>query len=87
MDTLCINHTNGIIYSALDHELSLGRLIYLIKDTYPQVADDDIKIINKGEVLSENDKKLSDLGVSVNRDRLRVVPASIWKKFDKNYKK
>jgi len=87
MDPLYINHTNGIIFSALEHELSLGRLIYLIKEAYPQVADDDIKVINKGQLLSENDKKLSELGVSVNHDRLRVVPASIWKKFDKNYKK
>ena len=84
MDYFFINPRDGVICSSLDHELSLGRLIYLIKDFYPQVADDDIKIINKGELLSGNDKKLSELGVSVNLDRLRVIPATIWKKFDRN---
>ena len=84
MDYFFINPRDGAICSILDHELSLGRLIYLIKDFYPQVADDDIKIINKGELLIGNDKKLSELGVSVNLDRLRVIPATIWNKFDRN---
>lgn len=72
----------GIISSPIDSEISLGRLIYLIKDEYPQIADEEIKIVNKGEVLQNNDKKLSDLGVSVNKDRLRVLPVSIWKFFE-----
>jgi uncharacterized ubiquitin-like protein YukD len=84
MNSIFVNPKDGVICSAIDHELSLGRLIYLIKDAYPQVADDDIKIINKGHLLSGNDEKLSDLGVSINVDRLRVIPATSWKKFDKN---
>ena len=86
MDSIFVNPRDGVICSILDHELSLGRLIYLIKTSYPQVEDDDIKIINKGELLRENDSKLSDQGVSVNVDRLRVIPATFWKKFDRtNY--
>ena len=72
---------SGIISSPIDPEISLGRLLYLIKDEYPQIQDQEIKIINKGEVLQDNDKKLSDLGVSVNKDRLRVIPVTIWKFF------
>lgn len=83
MNSIFVNPKDGTICSVIDHELSLGRLIYLIKDAYPQVADDEIKIINNGCLLSGNDKKLSDLGVSVNVDRLRVIPATSWKKFDR----
>ena len=61
MDSLCINHNDGIIISVLDPELSLGRLIYLIKDNYPNVSNDDIKIMNKGQILVDNDKSLSNL--------------------------
>ena len=80
MDQIRVSNS-GIILTAIDSELSLGRLIYIIKEQYPQIADEDIKIINKGEILHDNDKKLSDMGVSVNVDRLRVVPASVWNKF------
>ncbi len=73
---------SGVILTAIDSEISLGRLIYLIKDEYPQIENEKIKIINKGKVLQDNDKKLSDLGVSVNKDRLIVIPATIWKFFE-----
>jgi len=73
---------SGVISTPIDPEISLGRLIYLIKDEYPQIENEEIKIINKGKVLQDNDKKLSDLGVSVNKDRLIVIPASIWKFFE-----
>jgi uncharacterized ubiquitin-like protein YukD len=73
---------SGVIVSVIDPELSLGRLIYLIKYEYPAVENDDIKIVNKGKLLQDNEKKLIDLGVSVNRDRLIVVPATIWNKFN-----
>jgi hypothetical protein len=81
MDKIYINSNDGYICSILDSDLTLGRLIYLIKYDYPQVEDDNIQIINKGILLKENDKKLSELGVSVNIDRLRVIPATIWNKF------
>lgn len=72
----------GVILTAIDPEISLGRLIYLIKDEYPQIENKEIKIVNKGKVLEDNDKKLSDLGVSVNKDRLIVIPATIWNFFE-----
>lgn len=56
-------------------KISLGRLIYLIKDTYPQVLNDDIKIINNGQLLTNKEQSLSKLDVQVNIDRLRVIPA------------
>jgi uncharacterized ubiquitin-like protein YukD len=83
MNYIFVNPKDGVICSIIDHELSLGRLIYLIKDAYPQVVNDEIKIINNGHLLSGNDEKLSDLGVSINVDRLRVIPATSWKKFDR----
>lgn len=73
MYTLYINNS-GIISSLIDPEISLGRLIYLIKEEYPKIKDEEIKIVNKGELLENKDKKLSDLGVSVNKDRLTVIP-------------
>jgi uncharacterized ubiquitin-like protein YukD len=85
MDPLFINHKDGVICSRLDPEISLGRLIYLIKDTYPKVSKDDIKIINNGQLLTNNEQSLSNLDVQVNIDRLRVIPATSWKKFNKNY--
>ena len=72
----------GVILTAIDPEISLWRLIYLIKDEYPQIENKEIKIVNKGKVLEDNDKKLSDLGVSVNKDRLIVIPSTIWNFFE-----
>lgn len=82
MDKIIINSNNGFICSILDSDLTLGRLIYLIKFNYPQVEDDEIQIINKGKVLDDDEKRLSDLGVLVNIDRLIIIPATIWKKIE-----
>ena len=42
---------SGVILTAIDSEISLGRLIYLIKDEYPQIENEEIKIINKGKIF------------------------------------
>lgn len=81
MDNLYISNKNGVINSLLDYDLSLERLIFLIKKNYPQIEDELILVINKGVVLQDYNKKLSEQGVNVNIDRLRVIPATIWNKF------
>lgn len=80
MYDICVTST-GFIFSVLDVDLTLNRLIYLIKIKYPQVENDEIKIVNKGELLVGGEEKLTDLGVKINIDRLRIVPATIWHKF------
>ena len=80
-NSLYISPNNGTICSMLDYDITLGDLTQMIKDHYPLVASDDIKIIWKGTYLSGNEKKLSDLEVNVNSDKLRVGPASCWPKF------
>lgn len=82
MDKIYVNPNNGCISAVLETDLTLGRLIYLIKYDYPQVENENVQIINKGRLLTDNDKQLSELGVIVNFDKLRVVPATIWKKFE-----
>ena len=57
---------SGVIVTAIDPELSLGRLIYLIKDQYPAVENDDIKIVNKGELLQGNEQKLEQMRMTVD---------------------
>ena len=84
MEKIYVSPKNGTICSALDNDLTLGRLIYLIKFDYPQVENDDVKIVNKGELLNDNSKTLIELGVLVNIDKLRVLPVTIWKKFEGN---
>jgi hypothetical protein len=87
MEKIYINSNDGCICSALDYDLTLGRLIYLIKYDYPQVENDDFKIINKGIILTDNEKTLTEQGVSINVDRLRIVPVKIWKKFEQTKEK
>lgn len=57
---------SGFILTTIETELSLGRLIYIIKEQFPKIAEEEIKILNKGQVLQGNEKILKDLGVSGN---------------------
>jgi hypothetical protein len=74
---------NGFICSPLSHDITLGNLIDIIKNEYPLLEHDEIKILRNGIVLIDNDKKLTDLGVSVNKDVLRIIPVSLWSKLYK----
>jgi hypothetical protein len=74
--------STGCVCSILPLDETIGGLIQKVRDTYPTVGTDEIKIVYLGNIVKGNDTdKLRDLGLDIYGQRLRLVPATLWKKF------